>query len=405
MNIAKKLVRLVSEIPIAAESTSREALIDFMATSRVMCTSNGADISYWQASSFGTELEQFLGGKHINQAMVGFLTAIWDESIFVEQTRKGGTVTINNPYFTMLGCCTPGWVTEKLKNDVITDGFSRRVIFALEKEKACLNDWPENSPEKLEALAVLNNECQRIFQIQGQFELSQPARVFHKEQYENMQQEALKYSEKIQSYFTSKHELALKIAMCLSAGIDSSRFITKDVIEAAYTFLEQSERCLETVFAGIGRNDLKAYGDRALEKIRRHGNTGTTKAQFVKENYLDLNKAELDELWEIMTLSGDLKVVNPGSAQDVPRLMASVLDPLPPAVNLLELVRHLELRPESKMATTQAFDIQGHLAPETKQLLDSLAERIALSERGILLRGTRTRDVADQRSPSGTQDE
>jgi hypothetical protein len=133
MNIAKKLVRLVSEIPIAAESTSREALIDFMATSRVMCTSNGADISYWQASSFGTELEQFLGGKHINQAMVGFLTAIWDESIFVEQTRKGGTVTINNPYFTMLGCCTPGWVTEKLKNDVITDGFSRRVIFALEK--------------------------------------------------------------------------------------------------------------------------------------------------------------------------------------------------------------------------------------------------------------------------------
>jgi hypothetical protein len=399
MNIAKRLVRLVPSIPIAAESSSREALIDFMAESKVPYNQNGKDFAYWQASSFGTELEQFLGGKHINQAMVGFLTAIWDEPIFVEQTRKSGRITIHNPYFTMLGCCTPGWVTDKLKNDVITDGFSRRVIFALEKEPACLNPWPQNTPDKLETLALLSNETQRIFQISGQFTLTKQALKLYSTEYVKMREEAKKFSEKIQAYFTSKHELVLKIAMCISAGLDSYKIIDSKVIEMACQYLSQSERCLETVFAGVGRNELKAHADRALDKMRLR-NTGTTKAQFIQENYSDLNKVELDEVWEMLSTTG---LAIPGavsSAQDVPTLRAAVKDPLPPALNLLDLVRHLKRLPEEKMGETGAFEVARHLAPETERLLSSLEERRRLSDAGILLKGRRAQDAGELEGPS-----
>lgn len=320
--------------------------------------------------------------------MVGFLTAIWDEPIFVEQTRKTGKVTIHNPYFTLLGCCTPKWVSEKLKSDVITDGFSRRVIWQLEKDRACLNPRPQTSPEKIQALLLLHQEAQRIFQLQGQFELSNEACVKFDRLYYQTAKIASQYSEKIQSYFTSKHDLLYKVAMCISAGLNNSRLITSQVLDTANAFLLQSERCLETVFAGIGRNELKSQADRALEKVRQAGTAGMTKAQFAKANYENLNKAELDEVWDMLALTGETNFVNPGSAQDAPRMRAVVLDPLPPAINLLELVSQLKWTPEEKQEGSQAFDIASRLAPATRQLLDSLAERKRLSERGILLKGT-----------------
>ena len=386
MNIAKRLVRLVKEVPFAPDSGSREALIDTMAASKVLASFNGKDCSYWQCASFGTELEQFLGGKHVNQAMVGFLTAIWDEMIFKERTRKGGEVIVHNPYFSMLGCCTPTWVTDKLRQDVITDGFSRRVIFALEKEPNCLNAWPESTAEQLQTLATLYNEAQRIFQIAGPYEMSKQAREYYAKQYVKMREDAKKYSEKIQSYFTSKHELALKLAMCISAGIDSTRFITLAMIELAFTFLAQSERCLELVFSGIGRNELNALSERALNRVRERGEKGMTKAEFVSACYADMNAAEISEVWDVLNQKGQT-VPFTGSAQDVPRCRATILNPLAPGVNLMKSASLVERHPEEKVATTGAFELANHLAPETETFLADLKARRLQTSNGVLLKG------------------
>lgn len=392
MNIAKRFVRLVPEVPIAPDSATRESLIDDMARNKVLAHEGHKEISYWQASSFGTELEQFLGGTHINRNMVGFLTAIWDEPTFKERTRKGGEVIIHNPYFSMLSCCTPSWVSTKLQENVISDGFSRRAIFALEEEKNCENDWPETSPEQLDALAKIRAEVDRIFKITGSFVLTKEARAIHKAEYALMDKQAKNYSDKVQSYFSSKHILALKIATCLSAGVDSSRIISSNVIRAAYDFLGQSERVLDLVFSSVGRNPLKGISERALNIIRSHGEKGMTIAEYTKACYADMNSIEIRETWDMLTSINAITPVNLRSAQDSPRMKAVVANPLPPAKNLLELTSRLQNPQETKMADSQAFSLASHLAPETVQLLTRQAQKKIETDAGLLLKGMQTQD-------------
>jgi hypothetical protein len=107
--------------------------------------------------------------------MIGFLTAIWDEPQFKEFTRKSKEVIINNPYLSMLAACTVDWVSTKLKQDVISDGFSRRALFILEDELNCLNPRPTTSQEEMDILKQLAVEVQRMHQISGEFKLTERA--------------------------------------------------------------------------------------------------------------------------------------------------------------------------------------------------------------------------------------
>ena len=389
MNIAKNILRLVETVPIAADSGSREGLIDDMAGNRVEYSYGGKNMAYWQSAAFVTEMKEFLGASHLNDRIVSFLTTIWDENIFKERTRKGGTVIINNPYFSILGCCTPGWMNENLKEDVITDGFSRRTIFVLEDTLNCLNSWPESTPSDFETLAKLVLEAKRINKIQGTFELSQPARQIYDQQYYKMREQAEQHGEKVQSYFTSKHILALKLAMCLSAGLNDSLLVTEDVMKTVFIFLEQSERALDTVFAGVGRNELKSLVEKGLQRIRATGRAGMTKAEFLRVCYDDMKKIEVDEAWEVLMSTGAVQPVELKTAQDVPRVRAVVSNPLTPAVNLLELVSRLSWRPEQKMAATSAFSAASPLAPETERLLANEEERKVRLQKGVLLSGKR----------------
>jgi len=386
MNVAKGLVRQIATIPTASESGSREGLIDTMAGGKVLATTNGADISYWQSSAFVTEMSEFLGGKHINGSMVSFLTAIWDEPIFRETTRKGGIITIHNPYFTMLGCCTPNWMSTKLKQDVISEGFSRRTIFAMEEDLNLLNPWPESTLEEVQILAELSLEVKRIHLVSGNFTLSKEARVIYDTAYLGNRAAAAGFSDKVKSYFSSKHVLVLKISMCISAGIDSDRKITGPIVTAALAFLTQYERCLDIVFSGIGRNELKGLADQALTRLRKAGENGMTKAQFATACYEDMKMAEIDEVWGELAGAEHTRFVELESAQSVPRMRATILNPLPPGRNLLRMVSEVEMGSEAVTTPNVAFSIADSMSPETTKHLAEVGERKKQVSAGVLIK-------------------
>lgn len=386
MNIAKRLVRLVETVPVAAESGSREGLLDDMSKNKVDMGLNRGAVPYWQSAAFVTEMQEFLGGKHINQAMVGFLTAIWDESYYKERTRKGGEVIIHNPYFTLLGCCTPNWMNEKLKQDVITDGFSRRAIFALEDKLNKLNAWPESTPRQLEILALLQNEAIRIHQMVGQFRLTPEARAVYDAAYLGNMEDAKKFSDKVQSYFTSKHVLVLKISMAISAALNSSLMITKEQIDMALKFLSQSERALDTVFAGVGRNELKSYADKVLHRIQLAGDLGISKGTLMGICYDDLQMTELSEIVEVLTRSGQVRMVSTVS-QGEPVLVATQKIELPPAERLL--LEASQLKPfDVKTRVGPLVSAPTHLLdPKTAQHLTHQAQMKQQTAAGLLLKG------------------
>lgn len=387
MNVAKRLVRATGKVPLSPESATRESLIDDMARSRVEWNLNGKDISYWQSSAFVTELEQFIGGKHINDAMVKFLTAIWDEPFFKERTRKGGEVIIHNPYFTMLACCTTSWMNEKLQADVISDGFTRRTIFVFENEINCLNPWPEDSPEELALLEPLTKEALRIFSLGGQFHLTPQARSIYDKMYLNQRKMAENHSRQLEHYFSSRHILIQKISMCLSASIRSDKIIDSNIINVADAFLRETEKSLDRLFAGVGRNELAPIAAKVTDLISERGELDRNEIYSIL-TYADINADELDMVLSMLCQSNVLRVANYASAAEPRQGYELVKTPEKRVqVNLLELVSRLEVSSETLSSTTVASVQLPPVAPETAKLLTRLADSKADQSEGVLLRG------------------
>lgn len=388
MKIAKSIVKTVEIVPIAPESVSREALIDDMAQNRVDAEEDGKDISYWQSSAFVGELEQFFGGRHINQQMVNFLTAIWDEDSFKERTRKGGEVIIRNPYFTLLGCCTPSWMNEKLKSDVISDGFSRRAIFCLENEPACLNAWPTLSDDEIGSLASLIPEASRINKIKGRFVFTKPAREYWDERYYNLRQEAKHHTEKMRHYFTSKHDLAMKVSMCVSAGIRDDRVIDSEILKIAYKFLDTSERHMDKVFSGVGQNALKAIADKMLERIRQAGTRGIERRQLLAASYDEVpgGLKDFDEVITVLEQQGLIKLVSL-TISEPPRYLAEQQQKQSEVVNLLELASRITPIAEELMKDLELGASIRPAGPIKTKLEVRQEQRNSDLERRVLIRG------------------
>jgi hypothetical protein len=309
MNIGKNLVRSVEKVPVAPESATREALIDDMIENKVLWEVAGVDVSYSQSAAFVGELEQFLGGKQVNQQMVGFLTAIWDEPIFKARTRGRGEVVINAPYFTMLGCCTPSWMNNKLREDVISDGFSRRTIFCLESEPEGLVPWLSTDDSQDSLKEQLEKEARRVFNFCGSFRFTQPALDLWCVEYKKMREAGKTANDKLANYFSSKHILAMKLSMCMSAALRTDRIVCSDILQLAFRFLEVSEAKLTEVFSGVGRNELKGYMDKIYRLIQEHGDkdAGAPHALILGATSSDVSLAEFKEGIEVLTQSNLIK--------------------------------------------------------------------------------------------------
>ena len=269
MNISKNLLKTLSHLPVAPDSATREALIDELLENKITRNVDGKDIVYHQASTFATELGEFLGGDHINKQAVQFLTSIWDEPEYKERTRKHGKVTIPSPYFTLTACCTKSWISQRIKGSLISDGLTRRIIFVYEDELNTLQPWPVTTDAQWAAWELLSQEAADIHELAGQFYFTKESREVWETFYYSLRGDILDKPEKLQFYLASKHELVLKTAMCISAGVRRDKVIDSPILLKAIHLLDTAETKLEEVYSGIGRNPLKRLMDDMLEHIIR----------------------------------------------------------------------------------------------------------------------------------------
>lgn len=387
LSTAKNLVRATGKVPVAPESATRESLLDDMAASKVEFSLYGKDISYWQSSAFVGELEQFIGGKHVNDSMVKFMTAIWDEPFFKERTRKGGEVIIHNPYFTMLAACTSSWMNQKLQGDVISDGFTRRTIFVLETELNCKNSWPEDTEEEEQAKKLLAAESIRIFNLAGKFELTKEARVIWDKLYSEQDAWAEEHSPRLRPYFSSRHILLQKVAMCVSAATRSDRLIDSNCLMLSHNALLGTEKNLDKVFAGVGRNVLNPLCVDLIDYVQAHGETTLTK---LLELYCkDLERKEFEEVIQTAVDLGGIKAVQYSSGSSEHHVAFEPVNKKKPgsSVNLLALACQLRVSSEKRNEGIASSGVLPALARETEQLLSNQQQKKSDLRQGILLRG------------------
>lgn len=395
MNVAKRLVRSIEGVKTASDCGSREGLMDEMAKHKV----EAGAATYWQSAIFVDEVADLLGGEHLDKSMIQFLTTIWDVSIYREATRKSGQVCIHNPYLTLLGCCPVEWMQMKLKHEIFTGGLSRRTIFVLETKLAKLNSRPP-VPD-IETWAKLIFEAKRIHEIAGVFTLTKAAWKVFDDFYYDTNSHLDSYPQNLQIYLSSKHMLVLKIAMGLSAAVDSRRIVTDKMIELALLFLSQSERNLPGLFAGIGRNELKGFSIQILDKIKAAGKSGLTKADILKDFYNDLQKAELDEIVAVLDETKQVFIdLTVNGAQGAPTYRAVETAPLPPAEDLMPLARRLEPYAGDPLEAPSTSVPLRHLDPVTEQLLARQEQYRQMTNSGVLMKGTTSQAAGESQTLS-----
>lgn len=304
MSIAKNLMREVKDIPFSAESETKEAIIGRMvSTERTMnmeLAQKGGSrgpIVYSPLTICVTELAEFIGPSQ--EGMTTFLTTVYDQDFYDYGTIKRGQELITGPYLVLLGCTTPAWITARLRDDVISGGFSRRAIFALETERGKRITFPTITAEMMQCWVHCVEYCRKLKSLQGVFKWHPDAMKFYDHWYQTM---VIPDDPLLAGYYDTKHIQLLKVSMLLAISESMDLVLEERHLKLGLEQLFLTERNLHRVFEGIGRNELNAMASKMLDLLRQNGGVMTEKAVYSKM-FQDGNDTEIRQVIEHLTNS------------------------------------------------------------------------------------------------------
>lgn len=282
------------DVPVSAESMSKEAITQFMAQDPQMRTftdKNGVITEYRPMAFFVTELKNFLSINPVS--MIDFLTTIYDRKFYDVITKNKGTDTIVNPYVVFLACETPEWIINRLKESIISGGFSRRCVYVYELERERRITFPGYNAEQEAALVRVKLHLKALRKVVGEFKWDPEARKFYDHWYQTLK---MPDDPLMKGYYESKHDQVLKIAMLLALSEDLVNLILKvDHIKAALIFLDSIEPNMAKLSAGAGRNELAHPTVKLLEKLEQAGGL------LPEKTLARLAQADMDprEIWSV----------------------------------------------------------------------------------------------------------
>lgn len=305
-DIARDLfVEACPNIPVGASVQSREDIVKFMASDQCLRAYNdetGTPIEYRPMVFFVNELKNFLSidpGK-----MIEFMTDIYDRKSFDASTIKHGLQKILNPCVNFLACETPVWIVEKLKSNIISGGFARRVLYVYETIRGPKISFPTITPEAQAARERCVLHLQKLPEISGEFVWTTGAREFYDKWYQGLKPQD---NEVMAGYYESKHVQMMKVAMLLAlADAQPKLILTEDLLRFALVLLDEIEINMPKLSAAAGRNELAIPQQRIMEVLKDHNG-------FMREKQLkilignDLNPQEqFSLLRHLVTETGQL---------------------------------------------------------------------------------------------------
>lgn len=269
MDIAAGMVEKLGTVPFTTDCVTKEKLImDIRAEERAinempdLYKKDGLGIVS-PTALFLTELSDFLGPSSVG--MINFLTAVYDRQTYTYKTKNKGAEKLVGPYLTILACTTPEWITTYLRSDVISGGFSRRTLFVYEWEEGRRIPWPTVTPDMILAWEAAMSHLRKLQALAGPMKWSDAARKFYEDWYINLK---IPNDDTIRGYYKSKHIQLLKVAMLISLSESTDMVLEVRHLELGLELLKLAEANLVKVFQGMGRNELHAVANKALDYLR-----------------------------------------------------------------------------------------------------------------------------------------
>jgi len=266
-DLAKELfIDAFPDYPIGPSVQSREDLVKRLAGDdwlRMYKDEHGNSIEWKPLMFFVNELKNFLS---INPAlMIDTLTDLYGQKFYDASTIKHGLQTIINPCINILACETPRWIIDKFKLNIITGGFSRRMLLIYETTRPERVTFPKVPEHGLVARERCKQHLQKISTMAGEFHWDKEGRLFFDKWFKGLQ---VPDDEILEGYYENKDILAQKLTMIMCLAEENPQLIlTKDKLSLGIAFLESIEDNLPKLTVAAGRSEVAVPQQRILEVL------------------------------------------------------------------------------------------------------------------------------------------
>jgi hypothetical protein len=279
------------EIPLAADVSSSQGISKWLSSDECMrgfTDENGIAVEYHPGAFFINELKHFLG---INpQNMLEYLTDMYDKKTFKSMYKNVSSESYPNPYLIVLACETQDWILSKLRMEMISGGFARRLIPVFERNKRCAIARPYITTEGIATRARVIERLKEAKKLVGPFIWDSDAHQYYDSYYAKLQKTVPKDA-LMEGFHSSKHTQILKIAMILSVLEYQSLRLTTEMIIIATGLVDRVEPGIEELYKGTGRNDLAVPTERLIQWVVARGGYVTEK-EFRIVAYRDMDYRE-----------------------------------------------------------------------------------------------------------------
>lgn len=334
-DLLRKIHTAKHKIPLAPDSSSKEAFVDFLSRKDTPCKmvfdKDGKACYYTKCCLWLDEFVNLVSVGGDPMAWVQILTEIFlPRPSYKAATIARGHVEMPYPYITLLGCMTTD-ITKALINDgSLSGGFSRRTFYIFSNKDGDPVPIPKTTVEMERARERCIKRGQEIQQLSGCFQFS-PAGLdaYCKAYNENHYAKQEAPSAALVNFMQSYGNFLLKIAMLLQLSESDELVIGEDKIIRAKELVDSAKSHVSMIFAGVGKNPhastmagIKIFIDQVVSRPPFFVTLKRIYAQFINQ----AEQAQLESILKQMDSIGELILVS-GRVPGNPSLLKGVTTP------------------------------------------------------------------------------
>lgn len=305
LEIAHKMLRTVATVSIAAESSSREAII--LAMKRAHMTFDdpitGEILNHSPLTAFPEELAVLLGQGDIK--LLANLTDWYNsKDEWTYETVGRGRDALQGLCLNIFGATAPDWIQSMLPHEAVGGGFTSRCVFVVAERKR--ETVPEHNLTNREILLqeTLSRDLNYIHLLKGPFTFSQDGRAAYNTWYTEQDKMLTEGKPAIEDmrfagYCERRATHLRKLMMIMSASRSNSMDITIQDFNNALELLTTTERQMHKTFGGLGKAQYSDVTEKVMGYIKTLGIT--TRSQLLIKFHRDLDSNGLRSVEELMT--------------------------------------------------------------------------------------------------------
>lgn len=297
LKIGQGILKEVPGIHFTTQATSGAALVKQFASL--------PEREHQSLTAYSYELGSMFQAGSVE--MVDLVTDLYDGNPdWSKQTIARGPELIPRPWFNLMAATTPQWLGDHLSPTAVEGGFVSRSLFVFADQRRLSNPFPEITEANKALKKDLINDLTHISTISGEFSFSTEARAFYEEWYLDPKRFPRTVDERVTGYYERKHIHVLKVAMAVSLAEKDELVLERRDLELAIALLDSIEPGMKRSFASVGRNIYATDLERIRAQINSKGGTGMAYGEIIRYNYHALNKLQIDEILQQLTLMGSV---------------------------------------------------------------------------------------------------